>query len=150
MTAPTSTPTSSRPLKELNYLEPQTLRFLTAPQLVARMNQAIRQGQITPAAADILYRDLTQHMRAQNGDRTRPGLYDPTLHDDPGHPRPFAPKEQYRPDRAPGTAMAPIFDQAADNLRNEALLDGLQKQIGTDASLSVVEPISLRDQVEAA
>lgn len=134
--------------RELNYLDPQTLRFLTTPQLVQRMNQAIRSGQIAPEQADILYRDLTQHARAVNGNRTRPGLYNGDG-SDPGHPTPFAPLEQHRPDRAPGTALAPIFDQAVENIRNEGLLDGLQKQMGTDAGKGDGPP-TLRDQVEAA
>ena len=110
---------------------------LAAPGTLARLLRA-RDSHPDPAirsAAVNFLDDLKQFRKAEEGARVVP--------------RPFAARTPCDPHRAPGTPGHESAKQIVAAYDREALLSGLQAQMGTDADRPPSPP-TLRDQIEAA
>jgi hypothetical protein len=116
---PTNFNRLGRPPRALRTDDPFVASTLGSAGLLEALRWA---GQADPAWTNEFLVELRQHRRAMNGDRSRPGEYtgDPSL---PSEPLPFANREQYRPDRAPGTPDYNLMRTAVENL-DAALMTG--------------------------
>lgn len=117
-------PNSSRPIDPL-----------AAPGALARLIHARDTGQVHAHVVDTFLDDIKHFRKVEEGGRAVP--------------RPFAPKAQYDPHRAPGTPGHESAKQIVAAYDREALLSGLQHRLGTDADRPPSPP-TLRDQIEAA
>lgn len=141
------------------YDRPDVAEWLTAPGLRRRLQDALAAGQITREQAQILHRDAQQVHRAASGHvSTNPEAWGMTE-------RVEIPREQFHPDRGPGT---PLYE-AVSQLESDATARALQQRMGTDArraeastwersdphyrppsQVDAERPPSLRESVEAA
>lgn len=124
---------------EVDYSHPDLRAFLAAPNLLTRLNAAVRANQIDPRAASIIARDLNLHIRAEKGERTRPRLYngalDPSYPKDPGFAFPHTPRQEHRPDRTdPNSPARQALEAAKSSLETEEIQRGLAARMGADTT----------------
>ena len=125
--------TLGRPPRRLDISNPKVRGLLMEPGLTHKLQLLIEEGRISEADARELITDIRQFRRAENGDRKLPGEYNgnPRL---PTEPLPFAPLDDHRPDRQPGSDAHRVYKAAVDQIDAGTILDGLKAKMGTDAN----------------
>jgi hypothetical protein len=121
-------PNGRPPPPNMNETDPEVAAELTHPDFLYRLANAVRAGRISPTKAQDILTEMRQHRRAINGDRALPGDYN-GRDDLPYLPMPFAIKDEFRPDRVPGTKAYTVLRQAVENADAAVLREGLAAQM---------------------
>ena len=103
---------NGRSPRSLDLTDPEIREILQAPDLLQRVQAAFPHE---PHLVNEFLTDLRQFERALNGDRSRPGEWN-GRDDQPTMPMPFAPREEHRPDRQPGSDGYNLYRTAVENV----------------------------------